>query len=38
VTAQIGAVAADTFQFHALRCDRVVDAVLGEIARSAGSG
>jgi RNA polymerase sigma-70 factor, ECF subfamily len=35
VTAQIGAVAADTFQFHALRCDRVVDAVLGEIVRGS---
>jgi RNA polymerase sigma-70 factor (ECF subfamily) len=31
VTAQIGAVAADTFQFHASRCDRVVDAVLGRL-------
>ncbi len=28
VTAQIGAVAADTFQFQAVRCDRVVNAVL----------
>jgi RNA polymerase sigma-70 factor, ECF subfamily len=38
VTAQIGAVAADTFQFHAPRCDRVVAAVLGEIARSGKAG
>ena len=32
VTARIGAVAADTFQFHAPRCDRVVAAVLARIS------
>jgi RNA polymerase sigma-70 factor (ECF subfamily) len=31
VTARIGEVAADTFQFHAPRCDRVVAAVLARI-------
>jgi len=35
VTAQIGAVATDTFQFHAVRCDRVVAAVLCRIALSS---
>jgi RNA polymerase sigma-70 factor (ECF subfamily) len=34
VTARIGEVAADTFQFHAPRCDRVVAAVLARIAQS----
>ena len=32
VTAQIGAVAADAFAFHAPRCDRVVAAVLARLA------
>ncbi len=31
VTARIGEVAADTFQFHAPRCDRVVAAVLARV-------
>ncbi len=34
VTARIGEVAAGTFQFHALRCDRVVAAVLARIGQS----
>ena len=32
ITAQIGAVAPDTFHFHAVRCNRVVNAVLERIA------
>jgi RNA polymerase sigma-70 factor (ECF subfamily) len=31
VSARLGAVAADVFQFHAPRCDRIVDAVLKKI-------
>jgi RNA polymerase sigma-70 factor, ECF subfamily len=34
VTARIGAVAAEAFQFHAPRCDRVVAAVLARISQS----
>ena len=36
VTAQIGTVAAGSFEFHAPRCDRVVAAVLTAIACGAG--
>ena len=33
VTKRIGGIAAEAFQFHAPRCDRVVAAVLTRIAR-----
>ncbi len=34
VTARIGATTADAFQFHAVRCDRIVAAVLGRVLGS----